>query len=237
MITEIFKIILLSTGSIILLFILTKIMGNREMSQLTMFDYINSITIGSIAAEMATSLENNFLEPLTAMIVYALLITLTAIISSKSMGFRRFVSGKALVLYENGELYKENFKKTRIDISEFLSQCRTNGYFNLADLQSVILEPNGKLSFLPKSTKRPATPDDLSITPPSEKVISNVIIDGKVLKNNLKATGNNLSWLEKEIKSQGINNISDIFLATCDVDNNLSIYVKIPKRTIHSIVD
>ncbi len=89
---EILKIILLSTGSVIVLFFLTKLMGNREMSQLTMFDYINSITIGSIAAEMATSLESNFIQPLTAMVVYTLLITLTALISSKSMLFRRFVS-------------------------------------------------------------------------------------------------------------------------------------------------
>lgn len=93
---EILKIILLSTGSIIVLFFLTKLMGNREMSQLTMFDYINSITIGSIAAEMATSLESNFIQPLTAMVVYTLLITLTALISSKSMLFRRFVSRQSL---------------------------------------------------------------------------------------------------------------------------------------------
>lgn len=145
--------------------------------------------------------------------------------------------GKALVLYENGELYRDNFKKSRIDLSEFLSQCRTNGYFNLADLQSVILEPNGKLSFLPNCKKRPVTPDDLNLEPQSEKVVSNVIIDGKVLQNNLKATGNNITWLEKEIKKQGIKEIKDIFLATCDIDNNLSIYVKIPKKTVHSIVD
>lgn len=93
---EILKIILLSTGSVIVLFFLTKLMGNREMSQLTMFDYINSITIGSIAAEMATSLESNFIQPLTAMVVYTLLITLTALISSKSMFFRRFVSRQSL---------------------------------------------------------------------------------------------------------------------------------------------
>lgn len=91
---EILKIILLSTGSVIVLFFLTKLMGNREMSQLTMFDYINSITIGSIAAEMATSLESNFIQPLTAMLVYTLLITLAALISSKSIHFRRFVSRK-----------------------------------------------------------------------------------------------------------------------------------------------
>ncbi len=234
---EVLKIIILSISSIITLFILTKIMGNREMAQLSMFDYINSITIGSIAAEMSTSLENSFVQPLTAMIVYATFITIIAYLANKSLKFRRFVSGKSLVLYENGELYRDNFKKTRLDLSEFLSQCRTNGYFNLSDLQSVILEPNGKLSFLPQSKKRPLTPEDMNISINSEKPVANVILDGVILKNNLKSTGNNEVWLNKEIKNQGINDVKDIFLATCDVDNNLTIYVKVPKKTNHSIFE
>mgnify|MGYP004520509881 CR=1 FL=1 len=237
MFQEIIKIIILSISSIITLFILTKIMGNREMSQLTMFDYINSITIGSIAAEMSTSLESNFTQPLTAMIVYALFILLITVISSKSMRFRRFISGKSLVLYENEELYMNNFKKSRLDLSEFLGQCRTNGYFNLSDLQSVILEASGKLSFLPKSTKRPLTPDDMNLSPSQDKPLANVILDGKVLEKNLQSTGNNLTWLIKETKKQGFKNISDIFLATCDIDNNLTIYGKLPKKTSHSLFD
>ncbi len=234
---EVLKIIILSISSIITLFILTKIMGNREMAQLSMFDYINSITIGSIAAEMSTSLENSFIQPLTAMIVYATFITIIAYLTSKSLKFRRFVSGKSLVLYENGELYRDNFKKTKLDLSEFLSQCRTNGYFNLSDLQSVILEPNGKLSFLPQSKKRPLTPEDMNISVSPEKPVASVILDGVILKNNLKSTGNNEVWLNKEIKNQGINSVKEIFLATCDVDNNLTIYVKVPKKTSHSIFE
>ena len=237
MVIEIFKITILSITSIIVLFILTKLIGNKEMAQLTMFDYINSITIGSIAAEMATSLESNFFEPLTAMIVYTLVIMLITFISSKSLKFRRFVSGKSIVLYENGKLYRDNFKKSRLDLSEFLSQCRTNGYFNLADLQSVILEENGKLSFLPQSNKRPVTPTDLNLSIASEKPAINIILDGKLLKNNLKSTGNNEKWLNNEMKKQGIKNITNIFLATCDVDNNLSIYVKFNKETSHSIFE
>lgn len=234
---EIIKIIFLSISSIITLFFVTKLMGNREMAQLTMFDYINSITIGSIAAEMATSLEDNFIQPFIAMVVYSLVITIITIISSHSLTFRRFISGKSLVLYENGELYRDNFKKSRLDLSEFLAQCRTNGFFNLSDLQSVILESNGKLSFLPQSNKRPINPNDLNLSPSSEKPLVNIILDGKLLKNNLKSTGNNEKWLTNEIKKQGIKNITDIFLATCDLDNNLSIYIKVPKKTVHSIFE
>lgn len=236
MITEILKVIILSFSSILILFFLTKLMGNREMSQLTMFDYINSITIGSIAAEMATSLED-FHKPVAAMITYTVIILTITFLSNKFIKFRRFVSGKSLVLYENGKLYRNNFKKSKLDLSEFLSQCRNNGYFNLSDLQSVILEPNGRLSFLPQSNKRPANPGDLNLNLPSEKPIANIIMDGKVLPNNLKSTGNNITWLENEIKKQGVKEIEDIFLATCDVDNNLSIYIKLPKETTHSIFE
>ena len=232
---EILKIILLSLGSITTLFILTKIIGNREMAQLTMFDYINSITIGSIAAEMATSLEDNFLEPLIAMIVYAIIICIISYLTGKSLKLRRFITGKSIVLYENGEIYRDNFKKSKLDITEFLTECRANGYFNLADLQSVILEPNGKLSFLPQSSKRPLNATDMNIQVPSEKPVVNVVLDGVVLQNNLKSTGNNEIWLNNEIKNQGIKDIKEIFLATCDVDNNLSIYVKVPKYNKNSI--
>lgn len=96
--TEVLYIIALSLGSIIAIFILTKLMGYREMSQMSMFDYIIGITIGSIAAEMATSLENNFVQPLTAMIVYALTALLLSWLSMKSVKARKVIEGTPLVL-------------------------------------------------------------------------------------------------------------------------------------------
>lgn len=223
---QILKIIILSISSISVLFILTKIIGCREMSQLSMFDYINGITIGSIAAEMATSLEDDFMEPLIAMITYSIIILLLAFLSSKSVKLREIINGKSLILYNNGKLYKENFKKSKLDLNEFLSQCRTMGYFNISDISTAILEPTGKISIIPVSEKRNVTPQDFNLNPEQEKITSNVIVDGKIIKENLKATGNNITWLENNLKKQNFNNIKDIFLATCDKDNNLSIYVK-----------
>ncbi len=98
---DIIYIIFTSLGSAITLFILTKIMGNREMSQLSIFDFITAITIGSIAAEMATALEN-FTKPLVAMIVYALLTVLISFVTNKSIKLRRFLTGKSIILLENG---------------------------------------------------------------------------------------------------------------------------------------
>lgn len=226
------KIPILSLSSILVLFILSKIMGNKEISQLSMFDYTIGITIGSIAAEMATSLENNFMEPLIAMIVYALIAVLISYLSAKFLPIRRIIEGKSVILYDNGKIFKGNFKKMNLDLSEFLMQCRVNGYFNLADLQTVILEANGKMSFLPKSSKRPANPEDLSIRPQQENIVINLILDGKILKENLKFINRDENWLIKEIKKQGFLHLDQIFLATYDNNNNLSIYKKINNKNL-----
>lgn len=101
---EFVYIIALSLGSVAAIFVLTKLMGYRQMSQMSMFDYVNGITIGSIAAEMATSLEESFVQPLTAMIVYALAAFLLSWLSSKSIKARRFIEGAPLILMNHGEL-------------------------------------------------------------------------------------------------------------------------------------
>lgn len=234
---DILKIISLSFGSLVILFILTKLMGNREMSQLTMFDYIVGITIGSIAAEMSTSLESNFMEPVVAMIVYGLVTVFISYITCKSLSLRRFFTGRARILLDNGKLYRKNFKSAKIDLNDFLMECRINGYFNLSDIQTAILEPNGRVSFLPKSLKRPATPEDLNLSPSIENVVINVILDGVLLKENLSKTGNNINWLENNLKEQGINDMKKVFLATCDNQNNLSVYVKLDKQNKHDFFE
>ena len=234
---DLLKIVCLSLGSLLALFMLTKIMGNKEMSQLSMFDYIIGITIGSIAAEMSTALENDFLQPLLAMIIYALASVVISFVSYKSLKVNRFLTGPSLILLDNGEIYRNNLKKAKLDIIEFLMQCRTSGYFNLSDIQTAILEPNGKISFLPKAEKRPATPSDMNISVPVDRVVVNVVLDGIVLKENLYHTGNDELWLEKQLVSQGIQNVDDIYLATCDCNNNLSVYLKKDLENKHDFFD
>lgn len=222
---EIIKIIGLSLGSITILFILTKIMGQREMSQLSIFDYFITITIGSIAAEMSTSLEDDFMQPVVAMIIYALVALTVSFLNTKFVKLRPFLAGKTLILYDNGTLFKENFKKAKIDLNEFLVQCRTNGFFNLSDLKTALLEANGKISFLPYSDKRPANPSDLNIKPEEDGINTNLILDGKVMENNLKELGFDKLWLNEMLQKQGIIKIDNIFLATYTVNGNLSVYL------------
>ncbi len=234
---EIFYVVCLSVGSIVVLFILTKLMGCRQMSELSMFDYINGITIGSIAAEMATSLEDNFLQPLTAMVVYAIASVALSFFCDKSVWFRRFIDGKPVILYDNDKLYKKNLSRAKIDINEFLAQCRVNGYFDLSKIQTALLEPNGKISFLPKSTERPLNPADLNLNLPIESLSANLIIDGKVMEKNLLHSGKDIKWLENQIKGQGFNRIEDVLLATCDLQNNFHAFGTKQPVTIPDILD
>lgn len=208
---EVIKIIGLSLGSMLILFILTKIMGQREMSQLSIFDYMIAITLGSIAAEMATSLENNFVQPMVAMIVYATVNLTISFINIKFVKLRPLFSGRTLILYDNGTLFKENFKKSKIDLNEFLVQCRTNGYFNLSDIKTALLEENGKISFLPYTDKRPANPSDFNIKPKEESIVTNLVLDGKVMEHNLKELGFDKLWLNEMLQKQGIIKLDNIF--------------------------
>ncbi|MDY2813800.1 MAG: DUF421 domain-containing protein [Dorea sp.] len=232
---EILYIIALSLGSVIALFILTKLMGYRQMSQMSMFDYINGITIGSIAAEMATSLEENYVQPLTAMIVYALAAILLSWLSSRSIKARRVIEGKPLVLLNNGELYWENLKKAKIDVNEFLVHCRVNGYFDVSKLETAVLEGDGKISFLPKAAERPVTPSDLNLSAQQDYMVANVILDGKIMEENLRHTGNDEKWLKNQIKRQGAENVEDVLLATCDTSNQVTVFLKTHRKEAKSV--
>ena len=228
--TGILYIIALSLGSILAIFILTKLVGYRQMSQMSMFDYIIGITIGSIAAEMATSLEEDFIQPLTAMIVYAVAALTLAFITSKSIKARRVIEGEPLVLLSHGELYRCNLKKAKMDVTEFLAQCRVNGYFDVSKLECAILEGNGKISFLPKVEDRPLTPSDMQITPAQDYMVANVILDGKVMEENLRHMGKDEKWLHGQITALGAKQEEDVLLATCDRSDKVTVYLKKNKK-------
>lgn len=234
---EIIETIINATVSIFVLYLLSRLIGNREISQLSMSDYINGITIGSIAAEMATSKFEGVLKPFVAMVVYAVIILIVSILTNKSIKIRRLITGTPVVLYDGGELYRENLKKAKMDLGEFLAECRVGGYFDISKVQTILLEPNGKFSFLPTSEERPLTCKDMNLKPEQDKLVANVIIDGKIMKQNLRYAGKDEKWLMNHLKTKGCNNVSDIFLATCDINNNLSIYKKINKKVKVNILE
>lgn len=220
---EILKVVLTSVLSAAALFIIAKIMGHKQMSQLDFFDYITGITIGSIAAELATELEEP-LKPLIAMVVYGVITVILTTITSKLPKMRKFINGTPTIIMNNGKIYRKNLKKAKIDLSEFMVMCRQEGYFNLADIQTAVFEYNGRLTVLPVSTKRPINPEDMNLTPQPEYVSTEVIMDGRILDDDLKRMGLDTKWLQKQIKDQGFKSAKEVFLGICDQNKQLSLY-------------
>ena len=233
---EIVHVSVLSAVSLVVLFLLTKLMGYRQMSQLSLFDYINGITIGSIAAELATNLED-YHRPLTAMIIYGLATVLLSLLTEKSICVRRFVNGKPLVLLHHGTLYEENLKKAKIDLNEFLEQCRVSGYFDISQLQAVILEGNGRLSFLPKAKERPATPTDLNLEPEDEDLTAALVLDGHIMEHNLHHSGKDKKWLTAQLSALGFPDAKQVLLATCDLNNKLTVFAKNKDEHSEDVLD
>lgn len=222
---EVLSVCLTSIFSYVALFILTKMMGHKQVSQLDFFDYITGITIGSIAAEFATELEAPW-KPLLAMVIYAAATLALGFAARKIPITRKVLNGTSTVIMNNGTIFREEMKKAKLDLHEFLMMCREQGYFDISSIQTAIFECNGKLTILPKSTRRPATPEDLNILPEQEVLFAEVIMDSRIIDNSLLQLGVNRDWLYKQMKAQGIKSEADVFLAVCDKNKNIHFYTK-----------
>lgn len=220
---DILKVVLASLLSAVAIFILTKMMGHKQISQLDLFDYINGITMGSIAAELATEIESPE-KPLAALVVYSLIALCLSIVTNKIPGAQKLINGSPLVIISNGTIYRKNMKKAKLNLSELLMMCRQEGYFDLQSIEKAVFEFNGRLTVLPKSEEKPATPKELNIKVEKAPIYTEVIMDGRVLKKNLKQIGYDEEWLKKSLAELGCKKPSEVFLAQCDDSGKLTVY-------------
>ena len=219
---ELIKVILTSLLSAVSLFIIAKIAGHKQMAQLDFFDYITGITIGSIAAELATELEAPW-KPLIAMIIYGMVALGLTIIAHKFPKMRKFINGTPTIILDNGKLYRDNMKKAKLELSEFMVLCRQEGYFNINDIETAIFEYNGRITILPKSEKNPLTPKDMNLKPAKAEICTEIIMDGRILHENLQRLGLGLGWIDKQLKSQNYTSAKEIFLGIYD-KNKLTLF-------------
>ena len=161
------------------------------------------------------------------MVIYSLFTYFFALFTNHSRKARLKLMGSPIVLMENGNLYKENFKRAHLDIDEFLSACRTNGYFDVSKLHTAVMEPNGKISILPKAAQQPLTPKDMRQFPSDESLSANIIVDGILQEQNLQKCGKDRAWLDNCLRANGVKNIENVFLATLDSNNVLHIFQKL----------
>jgi uncharacterized membrane protein YcaP (DUF421 family) len=236
MINDIYRTTLQSLISVSLLFVLTRIMGKRQISQLTFFDYVVGISIGSIAATFAVDDSIGYIKGITGMIIYALFPIFLSYVSLKSYLGRKILDGIPIILIQNGKILENGLKKTKMNINDLLEECRLKNVFNIADIEFAILETCGKLSIQLKSSNQPLTPKDMNIQTQYKGLCVNLIIDGKILDDHLGIINKDIKWLNTELQRQGIKSSSDVLLAYLDSSDVLNTYLKNNDTTVSPIL-
>lgn len=219
--------IALALISLVVLFILTKFMGYRQITQLSMYDYIIGITIGSIASEMVVLSDfKDMYRPLIGMIIYALFTVSLSLLSRKSLTFRHLIEGNPIVLYKNNKILDKSLAKAKMDVNELLMQLRIQGYFDITQIDQVTLETNGNISVFPKSQYRPVIVDDLDIIFEEEKPLIALMINSQLIDKQLQRIHQDKKWFDSQLKVKGYQDYQKVLLVLCDNNNNLTIYPK-----------
>lgn len=220
---EIMTITIKSITAVIVLFALTRLMGKKQISQLTPFDYIVGISIGSIAGDMSVDKQISIFDGVTSMITWAIFPVLISFVSVHSIIVRRMLDGVPTILIQNGKIIEKSLKKTKLTVNDLLEELRGKDVFNIVDVDCAILETSGKLSVLLKASRQAITAADMNLSPQNQNICANIIIDGKMMKENMKQMNINETWLNNELGKNNIGSASEVMLATCDANHILHV--------------
>lgn len=222
-VAEIGVVALRALLSVIVLFLISKMTGKRQIAQLTFYDYVVGISIGSIAA-MAVEQTVPFYDIVVAMLIYGGFTILLAFVTNKSIACRRLITGKPTVMIYKGKIIRKSLTKNNYDLNDLLLECRLRGYFDISQIECAIMENNGEISVLPKPENRPLTPKDMSVKVGKEDITYNLILDGEVMKENLRAYGKDEQWLKNQMKSYKIGSAKEVLLAIGDINDKVTFY-------------
>lgn len=204
------------------LFLITKILGKKQLSQLSFFEYVSGITIGSIGAGVVTGLDRSIFHALVGLAVFTAITFFAGYFSLKSRKFRNFVEGKGVIFIKDGKVLEENLKKERYTIDELSELLRQKDIFQAADVEFAVLEATGDLSVLLKKENQPLTPAMLGFSVPPEKEPQTVIMDGSILDESLAALKLNRGWLNEELQKQSLT-AEQVFLGQVDSSGKLTV--------------
>ncbi|MEW6448463.1 MAG: DUF421 domain-containing protein [Bacillota bacterium] len=229
------EVFIRAVGSFCGVLFVTRLVGKSQVGQLTISDYVNGIVIGSIAAGLATDLTLRPWYYLLGLAIFASLTILMQYVSLKYRPARKFFGDEPTVVVHNGKIMEKSMARMRFNVDDLMMQLRQKGYFNIADVEFAIAEPSGALSVLPKSQKRPLTPEDLGIPTRYEGVPSELIVDGVVIQQNLRQNNLTEEWLMKELEKQGIYSLKEVLVASLDAEGKL--YVDKKQDTSDHLTD
>lgn len=210
-----------SIFSFVFLLIICRILGKQQISQLTFFDYVVGITIGSVAASLSVDQNIKITNGIMSLIVWGFFPLLLVFLSLKSRMISILLDGKPTVLIENGKINEDNLKKTRLTLDQLMMNMREKNVFKLADVELALFETNGKVSVMKKTDNEPITPKVLGMKLEKEKRPFMLLEDGTVIEKNLQAAGYTQEWLYGEIQKHGAKTFSDVFAAQIDSKGNL----------------
>ncbi|GIN70173.1 hypothetical protein J14TS2_06480 [Bacillus sp. J14TS2] len=216
------EIILRSSSMIFILFLLTKWLGKKQLSHLSFFEYIVGITIGSIAAEISTGLQSNFMNGVFSLLVWTAIPFIIGYMGLKNKGVRNFIEGTSTVVVKDGKIQEENLTKEQYTVEELLQLLRKKDAFQVSDVEFAILEPNGDLNVMLKKDKQPITPSDLQLEVAPEKMPQTVIMEGKIIDMGLSSRGLNRSWLDTELEKLGVA-LDNVYLGQVDTYGQLTV--------------
>lgn len=216
------QIFIRSIVFILVLIIMTRILGKKQISEISFFEYVSGITIGSIAGEVIMGLDGNMGHGVLAITVFSLITLLVDIISLKSKKFRDLVDGTRTVIIKDGKIMEDNLKKEKYSISDLESLLRQKNVFNLADVEFAFLEPKGDISVLLKKENRPLTSKDMNIKVPNDKVPQTIIMDGTILNDAMAAANKDRNWLHTELDKLGVT-VENVFMGQVDSYGELTV--------------
>ena len=217
-----FPVLYRSLISLLTLFLVAKLVGKKQISELSLFDYVIGISIGNFAAEMTINLESPEFDGILAVIIFGFIAYTVSLLCMKSIWLRKVIMGTHTIIINESKIIKKNMKKVRLDINDLLEEARIKGYFDLSEIQYGIMEANGEMSFLPFSKYQPLTKEDMNKSVQKKALAISLIIDGKIIKDNLKKINKNIDWLLKDISSKNYS-LNDIML--CTYDKKLTYYL------------
>lgn len=214
-----------------LLLVLVKLIGKQQVTQLTFFDYIVGITIGSMASTLSVQVNENTWATIAGMAVWTFLAIALALMGLKSPYMRKVIEGIPEIVIQNGKINTDVLRKNKLSADDLLMMLRSKDVFNLEDVEFAVLEQNGKLSVMLKSQKQPLTPQDMNIPTQYMGLPANLIEDGCLNMEALKSVKLSKAWLEYQLRKKNITDIKDVFLAQLDTRGNLFIDMKDSKTT------
>lgn len=216
------EVTLRTLTAIVVLLVLTRMLGKRQVSQLSLFEYITGITIGSLAAYVSLDIDNDWLLGIVSLVVWVAVSLGIEFLQIKSKKFRDILDGKAAVLIERGKVLERNLRKERITSDELLELLRKKDVFDLSQVEFAIMDTSGELNVLLKKEFQPLTATDIGLAVAAEHPPMAVVMDGQILGESLRRIGLNENWLNAKLKQLGIS-VHQIYLAQVDSEHRLFI--------------